>query len=92
MSFSSTPERGDIVIRPGVRNNRRVWVVHSVPGPSRYVLPTRDGAVDRAIHLARRQHVCAWIDATDTQLTPIENFRTDERPPRTWVARILGSS
>jgi len=67
MIARSTPEDGDIVIRDEQRNGRRVFLLHTPPGPDQFVVRTQEAALAQAVAFAKRQHVRVWIaDGDDT--------------------------
>jgi hypothetical protein len=77
MPTRSTPEDGDIVVRQEQRDGKRVYVLHTAPGPDQYVLRNRNEAVAQALTFAKRQEVRAWLTDGDYDFTVIEDFRVD---------------
>ena len=71
----STPDDGDIVIRPEKREGRVVYVLHTAPGPDQYVLPSRDEGVAQAMTFAELEQVRAWLTGEGHDFELLEDFR-----------------
>ena len=69
------PENGDVVIRPHVRDGRRVFAMHTVPGPEQCVLSSQDAAVRQAVVFAKREHVRVWSTDGGAGFVLLEDFR-----------------
>ena len=78
MSLRSTPEDGDIVVGPEQREGKRVYVLHTAPGPDQYVLHSREDAVVQAVMFAKREHVRAWLTDDGYDVVLLGNFRVLE--------------
>jgi hypothetical protein len=74
------PENGDVVIRPHVQDGRRVFALHTVPGPEQCVLRSRDDAVGQAVVFAKREHVRVWSTDDGAGFVLLEDFRRMKRP------------
>jgi hypothetical protein len=66
MPTRTTPEDGDIVVRREKRDGTVVYVLHTAPGPDQYLLPTREEAATRALTLADRHGVRAWLTTDES--------------------------
>ena len=73
---ASTPQDGDIVIRPEWLNGQSVFVLYQVPGSGQVFVNSRDAAIRKATAFAKRYRVSVWL--TDDQLgfALIKNYRT----------------
>jgi hypothetical protein len=79
MLARSTPEDGDVVVVQQEKPyGRRVYVLHTAPGPDQYVLRSRGAAVTQAVTSAEREHVRAWLTDGDYDFTLLEDFRVVE--------------
>jgi hypothetical protein len=95
MLARSTPEDGDVVVvQQEKRNGRRVYVLHTAPGPDQYVLRMRQDAVSQAKTFAQRERVRAWLTTDegydfvlleDFRPTPTDSDNSDERAARVDV-------
>lgn len=75
MPSQSTPDDGDIVIRQETRDGRRVFVLHTAPGPDQVVLRIRDAAIAQAVTVAKRERVRVWLTSGGDDFRVLENFR-----------------
>jgi hypothetical protein len=69
------PESGDIVIRHDVRDGRRVFAMHAVPGPDQCLLSSQDDAVRQAVVFAKREHVRVWSTDDGAAFVLLRDFR-----------------
>ena len=75
MPVRTMPENGDVVIRERVRDGRRVFTMHTVPGPEQCVLRSRDDAVRQAALFAKRERVRVWSTDDGAGFVLLEDFR-----------------
>jgi hypothetical protein len=75
MAARSVPEDGDMVVREEQREGRRVYVLHTAPGPDQYVLRSREEAVAQALTFAKREQVRAWLTDEGYDFVLLEDFR-----------------
>jgi len=73
----STPEDGDVVVREEMRDGRRVYVLHTAPGPGQILLRTRDAALAQARKFARHQGVRVWLADGDVEFALVDDFRAN---------------
>ena len=71
----ATPDDGDVVVRRYVRDGRRVFVLHTVPGPEQWVAGSREDAVGLAAAFAERQHVRVWSTDDGAGFVLLKDFR-----------------
>ena len=69
------PENGDVVIRHHVREGRRVFAMHTVPGPEQCVLRSQDDAVRQAVVFAKREQVRVWSIDDGAGFVLLKDFR-----------------
>jgi hypothetical protein len=71
----TVPENGNVVIRHDVHDGRRVFALHTLPGPEQCVLRSRDDAIRRAVVFARRDHARVWSTGDGAGLVLLKDFR-----------------
>ena len=64
-----------MVVREEQREGRRVYVLHTAPGPDQYVLRSREEAVAQALTFAKREQVRAWLTDEGYDFVLLEDFR-----------------
>ena len=70
------PEDGDLVVREETREGRRVYVLHTAPGPDQSLYRTRKEAVAQALAFAKQ--VRAWLTDEGYDFVLFEDFRVVE--------------
>ena len=73
-----TPEGGDLVIRPDVRDGQRVYVLHTVLGVDQYLIRSRDEAVAQAMRFATRLRVRVWLTNDDDRYALVQDLRAGQ--------------
>jgi hypothetical protein len=71
----TVPEDGDIVVREQHRAGTIVYLLHTAPSVSEYVLRNRGEAVAQAMASARRHYTRAWLTDEGYIFTLLEDFR-----------------
>jgi hypothetical protein len=74
----STPEDGDLVVREEERERRRVYLLHTAPGPAQVLLRSREEAIAKALTFAERERVRAWLTDEGDDFVLLEDFRVAE--------------
>ncbi len=72
------PEDGDVVVGEEEREGKRVYVLHTAPGPGQFQYRTREEAIARALTFAKRQRVRAWLADEGNDFRLLEDFRVVE--------------
>lgn len=73
LALPSTPDTGDIVIRPTTRADGFAFVLRPAFGPDQYFVKTRTAAISAAMMCAGRAGTRAWLaNASDTQFVLLE--------------------
>jgi hypothetical protein len=74
-AITTAPEDGDVVICHHERDGRRMFALHTVPGPEQCVLRSRDDAIRHAVVFAKRAHVRVWSGDDGAGLILLKDFR-----------------